>query len=312
MLRLPTRGFAVSKTAHNVRLGPLVDWLEGCVVFADTRVSQSDVVDALQEEGLYSSQDFANERVGNAWTELTRRQKCLRDACPFTINGSGLDRVVAWDKAPAYAFCLMLSLQVAYPKEMAAITKRDYTRQGELFERLTSESLAKAGWSVHTTGWSRAKPESAQQKIEAVAQHILEPVMPNRARWTKERAKDAGLDVVCTRPFPDGWGGRPLYLVQCASGNDWTEKLGAPELGLWRKFIDFTTAPMRALAMPFAPEADEFRHAAVTEGLGLLLDRHRLVAHSGTSGQSWPSAQLTRDLNKWIAPRVKTLPKIDG
>ena len=111
-----------------------------------------------------------------------------------------------------------IALQVSYREQVKKVFKNDYTEQGELFEHLTAECLAKLGWHVHATGWSRAQVKSMKDKVAEIAEHVGEPMLEAAiAKWTKASAKDAGLDVVCVQPFIDGWGGRPLCLVQCNS-----------------------------------------------------------------------------------------------
>jgi hypothetical protein len=95
--------------------------------------------------------------------------------------------------------------------------------------------------------------------------------------------------------------------VQCASGENWTEKLATPNLRTWEQLIEFTTAPRRALAMPFAPEADEFRRRANQDGLMLLFDRHRLM-HT-KAGTAYPSADLAQELIQWTETRVNCFPR---
>ncbi len=312
MLQLPKEGFNVSVGAHNTRLDALTEWLEGSIAFASDQFSYSDVVDALIEGNVYRDQNFAGERVVQAWEELRRRQKCLGPAAPYDVERQRLKRVAEWTATPAYSFCLALALQVPYRKLVSKKFGADYTEQGELFERLTAESLAKLGWHVHSTGWSRTAVKSIKDKVDQIAQHVGEPTLAGAVeRWTKASAKDAGLDVVCSLPFGDGWGGRPLCLVQCASGEDWYRKLHTPSLARWGKLIDFTTSPSRGLSMPFAPLKEDFRHAALNDGLILLLDRHRLLAPSYRGDDDWLSADLAKSLNKWTGKRIKVFPLDD-
>jgi hypothetical protein len=188
----------------------------------------------------------------------------------------------------------------------------NYTTQGELFERLTAECLRLLGWHVHATGWSRTRVRSIGVKVQEIAAHLGESVVPNGVtKWTRASAKDAGLDVVCCQPFPDGWGGRPICLVQCASGDDWDRKMHTPSLVKWAKLVDFTTYPSRGLSMPFAPMEEDFRFAACNDELTLLLDRHRLLAPCHRGERQWVSAKLATALNKWTRSRVKVFPRDD-
>ena len=306
MLMIPSHGFARSVREHNVQLDALADWIEGSVVFAATEVSQADVVDALREASLYDSQELATERVQDAWQELRRRTNCACGACSYAIDHARVRRIAPWRKSPVYSFCLMLSLQVYYRDTF----KPDYAEQGRLFEQLTAECLSALGYQTHLTGWSRTHTSALRTTIRDLATALGEPERSGGAmRWTRPKAKDAGLDVMCVRPFPDGWGGRPLYLVQCATGSNWDAKLHTPDLRTWSNLIEFTTAPVRGLAMPFAPLADDFRRAAGRDGLGLLLDRCRLLSPAAQCGTNWPSTKLVTQLNRWTTPRVGWLPR---
>src|SRR6266540_3421443 len=137
MLRPPSKGFALSVKVHNVQLDAMAEWLEGCVTFIDKEVSKSDVKDILLEENYYNDQDFAQELIDDAWTELARRGKCLGPVATFSVEPKRLTRRCKWQDSPAYSFCLMLALQVAYRKTfLKMFNDQGYTVQGELFERL--------------------------------------------------------------------------------------------------------------------------------------------------------------------------------
>lgn len=310
MLRLPREGFRLSINEHNGSIDALVDWIEGSITFADIKISQSDVVDILTEEEIYRSQDFAREWLEIAWTEMSRRQKILGNYCPYLVAGQRITRRLEWQQTVAYSYCLLLALQVRYREELDAVVAPDYNTQGILFERLTLAALKGRGMAVHSTAWSKVASNSIQDRVAALAEHLGERAMDGAVEhWTEPNIKDGGLDVVCHFPFPDGWGGRPLYLVQCASGENWKAKKSTPRLALWEKLIDFTTRPLRGIAMPFALLEDEFRHEANDDLLALLLDRHRIGALPEGNPDSWPDAALRTELIAWIQPRAIALPR---
>jgi hypothetical protein len=225
MLSPPSKGFGLSVNTHNVQLDTMAEWLEGCITFIDTAVSKSDVKDILIEESHYQDQDFAQERIDDAWSELARRNKCLGAVASFSVEPKRLTRRLKWQESPAYSFCLMLALQVAYRNTfLTMFGDKGYTVQGELFERLTMEALQALGWLTYATGWSHAASNSITDKIEAVGKHLGEPHRPGAVeQWTEARAKDAGLDVICHLPFQDGWAGRPPSLSSARA-----EKTGKP------------------------------------------------------------------------------------
>jgi hypothetical protein len=307
MLTPPSKGFSESVNEHNVNLAALTEWIEGCITFVDESISQVEVADSLVEENIYRKQDFAKIRIGDAWSELTRRKKCLGDACPYRVAGLRLERTMPWKRTPAFSFCLMLALQVSYRKAFTERFGMDYTQQGLLFERLTAEALGRLGWSTHATSWSKTASASILDKVEGLAMHLGEPSKSSAiAEWTDEHTKDGGLDVVCHLPFADRWSGRPLLYVQCASGENWKDKRCTPNLALWDKLLDLATRPNRGLSMPFALLADDFRRAANYDYLSLVMDRHRLSAPS-TSGKGWLPKTLSIDLNKWTQSRLPAL-----
>ena len=78
MLTPPSKGFALSVKKHNVDVDALAEWIEGCVTFEETPISLVAAADILVEEGIYNEQDFAKERLGDAWLEL---RACERIRC---------------------------------------------------------------------------------------------------------------------------------------------------------------------------------------------------------------------------------------
>ena len=309
MLIPPTRGFAISVNRHNVELDALVDWVEACITFVDDDISQSDVADVLIEEGKYREQDFAKERIADACLELQRRSDCLGDAGTYKVLGPRIQRARDWNEAPAFSFCLMASLQGPYREYFHPTFGDDYSEQGLLLERLTAEAMEAIGWRTYPTGWSKMAADSLEVKIEALAGHLNEETRDGALeKWTEEKAKDAGLDVVCHLPFPDNWSGRPLLYVQCASGDNWKDKRATPNLKMWEKLLDLATEPRKGLAVPFAFLAEDFRRAANYDALSLLLDRQRLSAPPSQIA-SWLSSDLVEALNNWTGTRLTVLLK---
>jgi len=308
MFSMPTKGFATSITEHNCALEPFVDWVEGSVLFLGEAVSRSDLVDCLIENSIYQKQGFAHEWLDVAFTELRRRLRLISDKPPLRIDGSRIERDQSWQAHPAYSFCLALALQIHYRKAVQENLGVDYGAQGRLFEKLTAELLEANDWEVASVGWSREASESVEAKVRDLAAAIGEDQRPGAVnRWAEPKAKDAGLDLVAWQPFPDGWSGRPICLMQCASGEDWHNKLHTPDTNIWRQLVAFATEPRRGLAMPFAPEADVFRRRAAREGVMLLLDRHRLM-HT-KAGCAYPSAALAKELIQWTQTRVNCFPR---
>ena len=308
MLQVPAKGSARSESKHNCNLGIHADWVEASVLFSVDTVSRSDIVDALMEGQIYSEQNFASEWAGLILAELGRRNGLLGSGAASTREGNRIRRIHAWTDRRAYAFCICLAITPLYRRAIEKSLGKKYAEQGALFERLCAESFQASDWTVEPVAWSRSAANSIEDKLVALTTAIGEPVIAGAVgKWTAQRAKDAGLDLVAWLPYPDGWGGRPICLIQCASGEDWEDKLHTPNLETWKKLVDFTTKPLKGLAMPFAPDADTFRLKSNTDLLMLLIDRHRLL--TPTAGATWTlSASLAKDLKVWTEARVKVLP----
>lgn len=311
MLRPPSKGFALSVNVHNVRLDATAEWLEGGITFIDKEVSKTDVKDILIEENYYKSQDFAQQLIDDTWVELSRRVKCLGPVATFTVEPKRLVRRIKWQDSPAYSFCLMLALQVAYRETFLEMFEEEgYTVQGELFERLTVEALEHLGLLTHSTAWSYAASNSIADKVEAVAKHLGEPHREGAVeQWTAAKAKDAGLDVICHLPFIDGLAGRPLFFVQCASGENWHDKRHTPNIQQWMKLLELATEPRRGISHPFVELSDDFRRSANCDLLMLVLDRHRLSRLRNVSKAKWTSRDLSKDMNAWTKSRLPALIK---
>lgn len=306
MFELPSTGFSRSIKAHNVDIGTCCDWLEASALFLQETISTADVVDVLRENEIYATQDFAWELMQDITQHLRERSRVFGRGYPLDVDQYRLRPRGPIENFAPYAFCLLLSLPASYPA-WAKANGANYGEQGELFEKLTAESveISLAGWEVHSTGWTRTNP----QKLTAVVKHVaglLGESIGAIERWSSARAKEAGLDLLCFRSFPDGRIGVPVYLVQCASGADWVDKLHTPDLRVWCKLIPFASEPKKAFSMPYAlQESDFVRRTNVVDGL--LLDRHRLLA-PGHEAMMWVSAGLQGALTNWILPRAATLP----
>lgn len=310
MLRIPARGVYRSVNSHNVSIDVLCDWIEGSLLFGESELSTTDVIDVLIENYIYDEQEMASQRVSDAWAELKRRQACLGDEASFSIKSHRISRRRnSWEDTPAHSFCVLLSFAKWY-SEWASQFGKDYTEQGEIFEELTKESLEVqfGGWQIHLTGWARTRPNKLTSVVEEVANQLGE-YKGKIERWSKPTANEAGLDILCYRPFPDGRVGVPVYLLQCASGGDWEGKLHTPRLEIWTRLIEFTARPKKAFATPFAFLDDEFiRNCNLVDGM--LIDRYRLLS-AARYKENWISKELRSRIIDWAAPRIAKLPSRD-
>jgi hypothetical protein len=275
-------------------------------LFSDPEMTRTTAQEILFSNGLFDDHNAASEFLDSVWAELQKRSSWLLDYCPFTMERRKIRRNFDWTAAPAYSFLLELSM-AAYYRARTAELPTDYVRQGHLFELVTVESLRKRGWDAHHTGWASGITMARFKDVVAgVSQVLNEPYINAPIVSVYESANELGLDLVCHRPFADRRGGRPILLVQCASGRHWRPKANTPDVGTWEKLIAFSTPPQRGFAIPFALSDNDFLklcHAV----RGLVLDRYRLLSVNCSEAE-WVPEDLRRQLTAWVEPRIANLP----
>ena len=104
-----------SVNVHNGKLSVLCDWIEASILFNDDEISTTDVVDTLIENQIYDKQDFANERVEQAWSVLAERIAYMKAPLGITVTKNRIVRRQSWSKFPAYGFCMALACSALYP-----------------------------------------------------------------------------------------------------------------------------------------------------------------------------------------------------
>lgn len=311
LLAVPKTGFVLRSTmVHRSDRIVVSDWVEGSALFFNRSVSRMEVRDFLCDFGYYSDQTFAMEFVDQqVWPELRRRTQWLDRAPVFNLDKDKLEPLSPWSNALGYAFCLMLTFLQRYPeRQHGKLHTKSYVKQGSLFEELSEESLVKLGWKTLRTGWaSGISNPKFTVIVEKVAAELDEDWINAPGVKLFKDAKEEGLDLVAHLPFMDSRLGRAFFLVQCASGGDWEDKLHTPSLEVWDGgLIAFTTKPRRGFCFPLSVDDDDFRRTC-KRCAGLVLDRFRLLS-AGTSVNNGLSAGLQKGIRDWLTPRVKALP----
>ena len=128
----------------------------------------------------------------------------------------------------------------------------------------------------------------------------------NLTDLVSKHKKDDGLDIVCYRNFADGREAVPTYFLQCASGNNWREKVETPNPEIWHKYLDSAVKPRTGIVVPFVLEDRELIDAA-TRGQAIVLDRLRMldVVHSKKLRLS---DSLGAEIIDWVRIRADKLP----
>jgi hypothetical protein len=287
----------------------LADWVEASILLHEPVLYGAELLDSLREDEQADDDDDGWRLVSDIWDELRRRRRSHHLSSITIDERVGQYRVARngdWKDSAAHAFTLWCSVRPHYPDPPDWI-KHDHVKQGALWERVTHAGLTHTwpDWTALSVGWSPSQPQKMLAVAHAVARALGEPVSsPERiAAWTPKEAKDAGLDLVLYRAFPDGLT-VPRYFGQAASGVDWVSKTGTPHLSLWNKVIDWAIWPSLLMAIPFCIAEGDFARLTLSTD-GLLLDRHRILPDGPEA--TWLPDDVHADLVAYLEPRVAWL-----
>lgn len=302
MLNHPN-GFLKSAREGNIENALFLDWLEATNMFLEEEISQTDVVDHLVQEQIIEEQDIASDLVLSAWAAVEQRLSWLGSYAPIAFRDRWMIRQSDWQQFPAYSYCLVVSLGSKYEKWRTTFGS-NYTDQGRLFESITKAAMEARfrDWRFLQTGWSRDNTS----RIASVIDELLDAIDEHRGKpdeYLDENAKDAGVDLVWHLRFADGRGGGPIYLAQCASGNNWVDKVNEPNIREWAKIVDFAAPPSKAFSLPFSLSERELRRQSNRAG-GLMVDRYRLLAQE-VSEDAWVPDPVRSELIGWLDPRIR-------
>ena len=310
MLEIPVVGFGSSKNVSNVSTGYLADWLEANILFAESSVTKSDVVDLLLEYHICPGgrQDLAHEIAGDGWSELDRRRRWGGLPSSVSIGSARIEARDSWEGTPIWSFLVLLSTLRIYPEW--AKDHQAHAVQGDLFERVV-ETICPAmlpGWTSYRTGWSPGHTADIRSLVAELGIRLFAKVAPDLDEWVAPAAKDGGLDIVCYRQFEDEREALPTFLLQCASGKNWRDKIDTPNAGRWQKYLNLAVRPSTGIVAPFVIEAGELRRAAL-DGQVVVFDRLRMLSAARAAKTTLP-ADLLAELLEWMRPRVEDLPKV--
>ena len=254
--------------------------------------------DALETPREQEEDDFLEDVINEVEFELRlRREACggrtgsypyetTHEGVTYSRNGNDL----------TYRFLLLMSL---FGKDAGPLR----SHPERLFEELCSIALHEYLGGATAVGLDRAVfgfprrvlpkhfPEALNELCTKLGQGS-----GSSGRKPEGDQKDAKLDLVAWRSFPDGRRGKLIGFGQCATGADWKEK--AFELqprkwcGLWMKdpaCID----PFSSLFIPHRPSEDAWLKAA--HYAGVLFDRCRIA---------WlipnPKGELSTKIQDWV------------
>ena len=311
------------RTATRADLLGLFDLLDD----ADEHTLETDEVTGEKLETEILEDDRALF-VDNVLDELEFRLGALADHYPFEIQVRGQQwsitlksAVVSNEDAAArdcYIFCLLTS---AIRDQFLSGTNLDPLKQAIAFQfqAISTEAAADVvGGEAISFGWPRPCGTAFQPMLFEVSKKLrLGKPLDAVPLWSKNREKDAGVDVIAWREFVDSRPGKLVLLGQVASGNNWTEKTVTSDIpGFMSWFSEIPTHHyIPAIFIPFPQHHDcqgrdnasfdDVAHAEAWQRereFGLVVDRLRIVGAAARNLLKTDAHRRTvlEGLNAWI------------
>ncbi len=251
----------------------------------------------MEDERISGMVDDQLVDAGNSWAErqavleslsssiseeLARRSAVMKDAYPFVVSGGSL--AYSPSKTGVYEFCLAVARN---PKG----TSEGKPHASTVFEWIARDVLAlhigtgargfRTGWPPHESeGRGTRTKETFELLSKQCGEFIWDPqqYLPNDP--PPKLLKDAGLDVVVWKPWPDGRLAQLFALGQCACGKNDIDENKARELSIerlerWLRPLCLTK-PLRCfLAAHHIPNTCHLYD--LSRDGGLVFDRARLA-----------------------------------
>jgi hypothetical protein len=229
----------------------------------------------------------AEKFADDAFAELEDRSEDCVGCYPFAIKDSVLQTKEDLTPHWAYIFCLLLSYRGADRGEVGK-------RPTQLFEEVAAVAARRyvSGESIRFGFPRRVLPSNFIEAIKEVCGKLGEGEGP-RQRPSSRHAKDAQLDIIAWRPFPDQRKAKLILFGQCAAGGNWEEKLSELQPANFIKSYlleSLAVDPLRCFFTPFRLRHDDWYEKAVQGGI--LFDRCR-IAHFAYEQEPPP------ELTKW-------------
>lgn len=276
--------------------GELADWLEmEALRAADRNSSTQDLASALRRTGsgeeveierpFESPTDSVDDRGGEtiepiaeaAFEEIEDRSVACAGRYPFHLNGSllqGTTRV----RDSLYVFLLLLS---RYGKDAGP----EGLNVPQLFEEVAELAIGNClggprnEVSTYQFGFPRRlNPAGFRAALDDLCQRMGEGGS-SKNRPTRKDQKDASLDLIAWRPFPDRRRGLVMAWGQCATGADWREKLTDLQPEDWASAWMAerpAVVPLRSFFVPHRVDREHWDVSAIAGGV--LFDRCRIAA----------------------------------
>jgi len=250
--------------------------ISGC---ADSLADGTDA-DESAEDGLFDAGEAASDR---AFDELTRRNDLYSEKVyPFELSGEHV-QPKDWVLSSVYLFLRLLGDE----KLLLAMNADAVRKARKLFESLAAVALSAYlggktnGVESFVFGFPRRErlPKTFKAALNKLCLAMGEGHSCRSDAPLASRAKDDGLDVVAWREFADRRCSKLIVFGQCATGNDWKDKLSDMPAakdwcGTWLCKAPFVE-PARSFFVPVVIDEDHWEYSSRRSGI--LFDSVRIA-----------------------------------
>jgi hypothetical protein len=242
----------------------VADWVECSVLASDRDFKRGDLKSAISREDI-DNPDLLNQQV---WAILQERDALYTVGRPVVMDGDRIRKAHTSDsQLRIYRYLCLLGLGQLDPEDRKLFEEL----VGALLRPVFGENVVRIGHPA-SSGLDpsfRSRVETYASQSGLIAGEVGEPPF--------SADKDLGLDVISWWPWEDRRGGNVHFLIQCATGRDWKDKLNDVSLNVLKRHLNWSVPPVRVFSVPKVIQVSEDAWLRLSDSGGLILDRPRLL-----------------------------------
>lgn len=297
---MPTINFPNLSLQRRSDVIKLADWMEVNALVEKDR--SSSIEDVISEIKIARGEDykFFDELRADLSSLLIQRGKELNEAYPFEFNGMLLNiKGGNFQKKWTYIFCLLISyigvekierdFKIWKILESSSIFEKICTLAAKVFLSGKSFEAEALQFGAPRKEWvEKDRPFKAALKI---LKNKIKDGEIKKIGNTSVR-KDAGLDVVAWRDFPDKKRSKLLLFGQCTtSGKDYNSK--KRELNEFFVYFRIDSTNIKSFFIPHSLEEDRWSIISCDPSVGLVFDRNRIAWYA----KDWEGEELKKTID---------------
>lgn len=294
----------------------LADWLEiNTLIDPDGSSSAQDLKYPLsslsdEEESSVVSGDV-EDKVAEVFSEIEKRTNAAKKNYPFKVDDDKLVKKSNHTDCLPYIFCLLISYFGVEKDEYVSEWKTHNI--AKKFEHLSANAIKnllyndRCGLEVRVFGFPRKYNTPQDTRFVVSLKKLCDEcgeMKPNPST-SAQRMQDAGLDIIAWKKFPDNLAGNIFFWGQCASGNNWRDKLRGVE-----SFGYFVANPTQYIRGTFIPHTVEITSEdpdcwnVITYDAGMIIDRCRIAYLSELN-----NTKMKSEFSKFIRKALTSIRK---